>query len=90
MAKRYVPDPSAPKPATGYPVVIASRAAFEKYGAGRFDVMLAAAREGLDGMRADTYGSDTDEPGPGECRVREMTNVPARTLGLVGLHLQKW
>lgn len=90
-AKLYQANPDDPKPATGYRVVIGSPAALAKYGAGLFEVMFAAAVAGLDGMRADVFGSATCDPLPGEFRAREMALPCAPQFrGLVALQWQRW
>jgi hypothetical protein len=87
--KRYVSDPSDPKPASGYPVVIGPRAALDVYGRLAWIDVYAAALAGRDGLRVDTYGNASATPAADEFMLRE-TLKPSSLAGQPSLMRQNW
>jgi hypothetical protein len=83
--------PPAPKPSTGFDVVIGPRSAIHRYEDRPWAEVLAAARAGQDGLRADTFGSPTASAADQEFVLREMEVGPTSAFhGYCSLWQQRW
>lgn len=89
--KRKKEGPPTPQPASGFAVVIGPRSAIHRYGDRPWAEVWEAARRGQDGLRADTFGSQTARPADQEFMLRELTVDPSSAFhGYCSLFEQRW
>ena len=83
--------PDLPKPASGFAVVIGPRSSLHRYSDRPWAEVLQAAQRGVDGLRADLFGSPTARPIDQEFMLREMQVGPVSLFhGFPALMEQRW
>jgi len=91
MTRLSKADPELPKPTSGFAVVIGPRSSLPRYSDRPWADVFDAAQRGLDGLRADRFGSPTARPGDQEFMLREMQVGPVSIFhGFPALMEQRW